>query len=39
MQISRGGHQFVKFDRLGEIGHEETVLCIEKNEIGALRRI
>ena len=31
MQISGGGHQLVKLETLGEIGHEETVLYIKKN--------
>ena len=31
IQISGGGHQLVKLENLGEIGHEETVLYIEKN--------
>ena len=29
-QIAGGGHQLVKLEILGEIGHEETVFYIEK---------
>ena len=39
MQISTGGHQLVKLEKLGEIGHEETVFNIEKNGIGAYKTI
>ena len=38
MNISGGGHQLVKLETLGEIGHEETVFYIEKNGIGANKK-
>ena len=38
MSISGGGHQLVKLETLGEISHEETVLYIEKNGIGANKK-
>ena len=39
IKISKGGRQLVKFETLGEIGHEETVLYIEKNNIGVNKRL
>ena len=38
MNISGGGHQLVKLETLGEIGHEETVFYIEKNGVGAKKK-
>ena len=38
MTISGGGHQLVKLETLGEIGHEKTVFYIEKNWIGANKK-
>ena len=38
MEILEGGHQLVKLETLGEISHEETVLYIEKNGIGAYKK-
>ena len=38
MQILEGGHQLVKLDTLGEIGHEETVMYIENNDIGTNKK-
>ena len=34
MNISKGGHQLVKLETLGEVSNEETVLYIEKNGAG-----
>ena len=38
MNISGGGHQLVKLETLGKIGHEETVFYIEKNGEGANKK-
>ena len=38
MQILEGGHQLVKLETLGEIGHEETVMYIENNDIGTNKK-
>ena len=38
MEMSKDGHQLVKLETLGEIGHEETVFYIEKNGIGANKK-
>ena len=38
IQISRGGHQLVKLETLGEISNEEAVFYIEKKKVGANKK-
>ena len=38
MEVSKGGHQFVRLEMLGEISQEKSVIYINLNHIGLKKR-